>query len=240
MAPNLRRGLTLCLPLLVGIVAVTLLGGLLPAEPVPLPPGVARHTLDRGGTVRWDNGKADVTTVYRFELANGNQQVPLTIGNWQGLDFGSGDVSLLTTDPGSILPEVIVNRLYHGPDGDVAFAMVGSDTTRKLHRPEICYVAANWEVREQPNRTIKLAQGGEVTVNQFWTRAPSGEERVVAYSFIWGDTRRRIEDGAFIMQIGSPIRSGEGPEVAGARVDRFFNQIVLHADPPASLLALGR
>src|SRR5437588_6783476 len=121
MASNVRGNLILYAPILLAIVAVLALGGLWPADPPAPPPGVVRHTIDRGGLIRWDNGKADVETTFQFTIDLGNNTVPVQISDWRGEDF---PINLEAYT--SVAPEVLVNRLYRGPGGDVAFAVIGS------------------------------------------------------------------------------------------------------------------
>lgn len=234
MAPNLRHGLALFVPLLLGIAVLLPTGQLWPADPPPPPANVALHTIDRGGLIRWNNGKADVQTSFKFNLDQGNTMVPVAIGTWNGIDFPM-NLEAYT----SVAPEVLVNRLYRGPEGDIAFAVVGSNMSRKLHRPEICYAAANWDLGPLKTRTIALENGGEITINQFWTRAPEGEARVVLYAFVWQDARRRIEDGAFITQIGATIPPGGSEEEAAQRAERFLRQVILKSQPAPALIAFG-
>jgi hypothetical protein len=142
-----------------------------PAAPT-LAAGERAYTFDRGGIVRWDNGKTNVATPFPFGLRSAERAMPLVIGEWRGADFPL-NLEAYT----SVLPEALINRSYDSPDGQqVAFTAIGSNSTRKLHRPDICY------------------------------QAGARQQNLIAYWYLWMDHRRRIEDGAFVMHLSTSLR----------------------------------
>jgi len=224
-----RRLLTSSVLLLATLAAVTALEVVRPPRSADVAPGHYIFTLDRGGVVRFNNGKVDVETPYNFTLAEGERQVPHRIGAWDGTDF---EMNLEAV--AYILPEYLVNRAYRTTSGDEAYLTVmGSTTSRKLHRPEICY-SVDWSVQELPVRAVAL-DGGEVGLNRMLARHNIlGYERVIFYWYLWRDGRRRIEDGAYIMQVAAPVTDGN-LDAGTATAERFIRQVLRRTVDPSPL-----
>ncbi len=227
-----RRLLTSSALLLTTLAIVTALEVVRPPRPADIAPDHFVFTLDRGGVVRFNNGKADVVTPFNFTLEEGERQVPHRIGVWEGTDF-----PLNLEAVAYILPEYLVNRAYRTSSGDEAyFTVMGSTTSRKLHRPEICY-SVDWSVQELPVRAVAL-DTGEVGLNRMLAHHKlRGEDRVIFYWYLWRDGRRRIEDGAYIMQVAAPVTNGD-LDAAAMTAERFIRQL-LHRTVDSSPLALA-
>src|SRR4051812_26698432 len=192
MATGTTRVLIASGLLLATLVALLPFGPIVPGAKAEASGDRNVFTLDRGGMLRFNNGKTDVETAYPFTLDAGAGQIPLQIGAWQGIDF---PLNLEAYE--SIVPELLVNRFYRGPANEQAtLTVIGADTSRKLHRPEICYAAADWLLTDLPIRIVPL-EAGEIGVNQMLARSETfHEQRVNLYWYLWHDGRRRIEDGA--------------------------------------------
>jgi EpsI family protein len=230
----MKRFLIANLLLLVTLAIILSFGPLVPGAPAEIESDGFVFTLDRGGLLRFYNGKVNVKTAYDFNLYAGPQQVPHYIGPWEGTDFPL-NLEAYT----SVEPELLINRAYRNSRGErVAFTVIGSNTSRKLHRPEICYRAADWLVEELPPATIML-DDGKVALKRFIARSDSlHERRLVLYWYLWHDERRRIEDGAYIMQVATSL-IGQSDEAAMRALDGFIRQI-LHRTVDTNPLALRR
>jgi hypothetical protein len=226
-----RRGLILNGLVLGTLGAVALAGAGGGGAPPPLAPGERGFTFDRGGLLRWDNGKTNVASPFAFSLRGGAGQLPLVIGDWRGADFPL-NLEAYT----SIQPEMMINRAYDHPDGrQVAFTAIGSSSTRKLHRPDICYQAASWKVSALPATPVRLEEGA-VTPGRFLvTHYEAREQRLIAYWYLWMDQRRRVEDGAFVMHVASTLR-GRSLAEAERSLDSFVRLVIPRALPTPGLL----
>ncbi len=202
--------------LLVTLLILMWLGPLVPSAPLESEANRLIFTLDRGGIVRFNNGKIDVQTAYHFNLDEGPLQIPRVIESWEGVDF---PLNLEAAE--SLKPELLINRVYSNVNRETVFLTVlGANTSRKLHRPEICYRAADWTLNELPVYNVKL-NPGEVGVGRILARNNKlNEQRIILYWYLWRDGRRRIEDGAFVMQVAAPIVN-DSMDAALATAERF-------------------
>jgi len=197
----------------------------------PIQPGERVFTLDRGGLLRWDNGKAAVASPFPFSLRGGAGQLPLAIGDWHGLDFPLNLEAYTSIDP-----ELLINRAYDHPDGrQVSFTAIGSAESRKLHRPDICYQAAGWKITPLPAVPIELAEGAVSPGRFLVTSYEAREQRLIAYWYLWMDGRRRVEDGAFVMHLSSTLRGRSLPE-AERSLATFLAVLLPRALPTPGLL----
>jgi hypothetical protein len=219
MDTNTRRFLTANALLLTALGFVLAFGAAWPATKAEVRDGFV-FTLDRGGVLRFNNGKVDVETAYNFTLDGDSRQIPNYIDTWAGIDF-----PLNVAAVESIRPELLINRLYRNQARqEVYLTVIGANTSRKLHRPEICYRAADWTLTQQPVHTVTL-DSGQVGIGQMLARSNMlDEQRVILYWYLWRDSRRRIEDGAYVIQVASPIRGSTEQAVAVA--DSFVRQIL--------------
>ncbi len=220
-----RRFIILNALLLVTLLTIVATTGLVPAAPSDVSP--LTYTLDRGGLLRFDNGKADVQAAYALDLNGGPLQVPYGIADWQGVDFPLNFEAV-----GSIQPELLINRVYRTPRRDSAFlTIIGANTSRKLHRPEICYSAADWTLTDMPVHNVSL-DGGQVGLAQLLAHNRNvNDDRVILFWYLWRDGRRRIEDGAYVIQVAAPIGKG-GLDQAYATAERFVRLILLRTATP--------
>lgn len=226
-----RRGLIL------GGLAAATFGGVALADRTPatvgvaLAPGERVFTFDRGGLLRFDNGKTNVASPFPFGVSRGPAQLPLEIADWRGADF-----PLNLEAYQSILPELLINRWYDDPDGRQAlFTALGSSSTRKLHRPDICYSAASWRISPMPAVSLRLAEGAVAPGRFVAWNAEAREQRLIAYWYLWMDHRRRVEDGAFLMNVGSSLR-GHTLADAEATIADFVRLLLPRALPTPGFL----
>jgi hypothetical protein len=218
--PVTRRFLIANLLLLPCLALILALGPLVPGTPAQADPERPTFTLDRGGIVRFNNGKVGVETAFDFNLDDGPSQVPLKIGRWEGVDF---PLNLEAYE--SIWPELLINRAYRNSVGEnVSLTVIGSNASRKLHRPEICYRAADWTLTELPTHTVAL-DSGAVGLGRLHARSQIGEERMILYWYLWRDDRRRIEDGAYVIQVAASL-TNQSAEEAMTASERFVRQLL--------------
>jgi hypothetical protein len=192
-----------------------------PTLPAPRNANPFVYTLDRGGIVRFNNGKADVESAFIFDLNAGLALLPSRIGRWDGTDF-----PLNLEAYAELQPEALVNRVYRNSLGEsVYFTVIGSNTSRKLHRPEICYRAADWTLAELPVHPIAL-DSGQVAVGRILARSGTlNEERIIFYWYLWRDGNRRIEDGAYVMQVAASLNN-QSMDQAVMAAEHFTRQIL--------------
>ena len=184
-----------------------------------------------GAGDRWNNGKTNVVSPFAFNLRSGPAQMPLVIGQWRGLDYPL-NLEAYT----SINPELMINRSYDHPDGrQVYFTAIGSNSTRKLHRPDICYQAASWKISPMPATPVEVADGAIAPGRFVVSSTEAREQRLIAYWYLWMDGRRRVEDGAFVMHIASTLR-GRSLREAEDALESFLRILMPRALPTPGLL----
>ncbi|MBI3941773.1 MAG: exosortase-associated EpsI family protein [Chloroflexi bacterium] len=220
---TITRRILITSALLLFTLAVTLSPRLLGTEnPADIEPGRYIFTLDRGGLLRFNNGKIDVESAIDFNINNGPLQVPRLIENWEGVDF-----PLNVEAFASLVPELLVNRAYRTSRNETVFlTIIGSDTSRKLHRPEVCYRAADWALTQMSPYNVML-DSGQVGLGRIFARSSTyNEQRVILYWYLWRDDRRRIEDGALVMQVATPVASNQSIDEALTVSERFIRQLL--------------
>lgn len=174
----------------------------------------------RSGTA--DKGGGSVTTGYRlvadidhwhrtprqqwvtaiYDLCPGPQlaAVPLSLGDWQGVD-----VSPLREDVMIYLePDHYVSRLYALPDGRTLWlSLIGGRQAKSFHPPQICYTGWQTEVEGEQ---VTLAEGRLQMLRVVARR--QGEEHIILYFFLWPDARRALEDGLVMFKVTATQRWG--------------------------------
>lgn len=217
---TLRRFAVMNVLFLISLLIVGWFGSLVPSS-APAADG-RTFTLDRGGLLRFNNGKIAVQSAYAFNLDEGPLQLPSQIDRWEGVDFPLNLEAL-----GALNPELLINRVYRNASRETVFlTIIGANTSRKLHRPQVCYNAADWTLTELSPQFVSL-DSGQVELGRIHARYSAlNEERIIFYWYLWRDDRRRIEDGAYEMQVAAPTTANQTLEQASVVAARFIRQIL--------------
>lgn len=150
---------------------------------------------DREGVVRSNT---------RFDLDHDLQEIPLTIGPWQGQDKPetNREVEIL------LEPEQYVRRLYRHRDGEYMWlSLIGGRSSQPFHPPDICYDADGWQYH-MGSRGFALANGGEIhglwlDAEKKMDEAGNMDRHVVSYFYIFPNTDRSLSDGIVLFKLTS-------------------------------------
>lgn len=175
------------------------------------------------------NRETEVTAVAHFDLAHDLNNVPLTIGNWKGVDVPETNQEVMIL----LEPEQYIQRLYQNEAGQyIWLSMIGGRSSQPFHAPDICYDADGWQYNlgSQP---MQLANGGEVY--GLWLEAkkrPPGEkndiEHIVFYFYLFPNAERLLSDGIVLFKLTSP-RYGTVEETLAIHAD-FIQQFFTSAE----------
>jgi hypothetical protein len=141
-----------------------------------------------------------VTAAYDLRPGPQLADVPLTLGNWQGVDVSRSRQDVLIY----LEPDHYVSRLYTLPDGRALWlSLIGSRQARSFHPPQICYTGWQTEVQGEE---VTLAEG---RLHMLRVVARRGEEEhVILYFFLWPDAGRTLEDGLVMFKVTATQRWG--------------------------------
>lgn len=165
--------------------------------------GALTYVVDLDYWKRTDRERS-VTATARFDLAGDLNDIPLTLGDWQGEERpdGNQEVEILLD------PEQYVRRLYRNPDGAyIWLSLIGGRSSQPFHPPDICYDADGWTYN-LGSHPFQLTSGGEVYA--LWLDAEkegeagaSPREHIVSYFYIFPDGRRDLADGIVLFKLTS-------------------------------------
>jgi hypothetical protein len=154
----------------------------------------------------WQRTEREKTVIAnaQFDLAADLNAVPLTIGDWQGVDVPETNEEVMIL----LDPEQYVQRLYHNSQGQyVWLSMIGGRSSQPFHAPDICYNADGWQYN-LGSRPISLDSGGEVY--GLWLEAkkimPGTDyftEHIAYYFYLFPDKRRNLSDGIVLFKLTS-------------------------------------
>ena len=99
-----------------------------------------------------------VNAVAAFDLGHRLDQVPLSIGDWQGQDVPESNQGVFAV----LEPEQYVERLYRNAEGQSLWlTMIGGRSARTFHPPEQCYESYGWQT-SLSSHAVTLDGGGQL------------------------------------------------------------------------------
>lgn len=145
-----------------------------------------------------------VVTQASFDLAHDLNQVPLTVGDWQGQSVPETNKEVMIL----LDPEQYVQRLYQNRAGQYLWlSMIGGRSSQPFHAPDICYDADGWQFNTG-SHPITLLDGGQFY--GYWLQAHKlmpGEktetEHVVSYFYLFPHKERLLSDGIVLFKLTS-------------------------------------
>ncbi|MFZ1772002.1 MAG: exosortase-associated EpsI family protein [Caldilinea sp.] len=172
----------------------------------------------------------------RFDLQHDLNDVPLTIGDWTGVDDPETNQEVMIL----LEPEQYIQRLYHDDAGrSLWLSMVGGRSSQPFHAPDICYDADGWQY-DLGSHATKLDEGGEIYglwlhgKKQFPGEAEPAEH-VVYYFYLFPDAQRNQADGIVLFKLTS-ARYGTLEETLKLH-EEFVRTLFRKAGSPAELAA---
>ncbi len=175
------------------------------------------------------NRESAVTAVAHFDLAHDLNEVPLVIGDWNGIDVPETNQEVMIL----LEPEQYIQRLYQNSAGQyIWLSMIGGRSSQPFHAPDICYDADGWQYN-LGSHPMKLANGG--ALYGLWLEAkkrmPGDEtdtEHIVFYFYLFPKGERRLSDGIVLFKLTSG-RYGSVEETLAVHAD-FVNQFFTEAE----------
>lgn len=177
------------------------------------------------------NRETAVTAVTPFDLAHDLNNVPLTIGDWTGIDVPETNQEVMIL----LDPEQYIQRLYQNSAGQYMWlSMIGGRSSQPFHAPDICYDADGWQYN-LGSHPMPLVNGGELY--GLWLEAKKqmpGEqnftEHIVYYFYLFPNSQRALNDGIVLFKLTSP-RYGSLEETLAIHAD-FVQQFFTSAQKP--------
>lgn len=141
-----------------------------------------------------------VAATYDLRLGPQLDDVPLSLGEWQGVDVSRTREDVLIF----LEPDHYISRLYTQADGRALWlSLIGSRQAKSFHPPQICYTA--WQT-EVVSEEVALAVG---SLHMLRVVARRGEEEhIMLYFFLWPDASRALEDGLVMFKVTATQRWG--------------------------------
>lgn len=146
-----------------------------------------------------------VVAVAHFDLQHDLNDVPLTVGDWTGVNEPETNQEVLIL----LEPEQYIQRLYTDSQGRYLWlSMVGGRSSQPFHAPDICYDADGWQY-DLGSHATQLDEGGEIYglwlhgKKQFPDEATPAEH-VVYYFYLFPDAQRNQADGIVLFKLTSP------------------------------------
>ena len=155
----------------------------------------------------WQRTEREATLVAnaRFDLAGDLNHIPLTIGDWQGVDAPETNQEVMIL----LDPEQYVQRWYRNSAGQyIWLSLIGGRRSQPFHAPDICYDADGWQYN-LGSHPVALDGGGDLY--GLWLEAKKqmpGEEdlteHIVYYFYLFPDISRELSDGIVLFKLTSP------------------------------------
>ena len=171
-----------------------------------------------------------VYATFAFDLAHDRNNLPLTLGTWQGEDRPQANEDVMIM----LDPSQYVRRLYQNDQGHyIWLSLIGGHGSRTFHPPEMCYDAHEWHT-VLTSQSLTLDEGGQLY--GWWLEAqkksPEGNslsEQINFYFYLFPDHTREPADGIVIFKLTSP-RYGTIEEMQALYGD-FVRQLFKRTEP---------
>lgn len=160
-----------------------------------------------------------------FDLGHDLNEVPLTVGEWEGKDIPQTNIGVFMV----LEPEQYVERLYRNQKGQhLWLTMIGGRSSRTFHPPEDCYASYGWQT-ELSSQVVPLEEGGEIyglLVEARKDEADLHEEQLSFYFYLFPEGTRSPTDGIVIFKVTSPRYSTTEDTLAVQRefIRHFFKE----------------
>lgn len=143
-----------------------------------------------------------------FDLAHDLANVPLTVGQWQGVDVPETNAEVMIL----LDPEQYVQRLYQRETGEYLWlSLIGGRSSKPFHAPDICYDADGWQYN-LGSHPISLGEkdGDTEQIYGLWLEAEKSIENaavplehIVFYFYLFPNESRNLNDGIVLFKVTS-------------------------------------
>ena len=145
---------------------------------------------------------------YDFSLGPQLEDLPLSIGDWEGADVPQTNVEVLIL----LEPEEYVYRRYRRADGKYLWlSVIGSRQAKSFHSPQICYNADGWKT-EVSSEPVDLDKGQLYALR---LQAEKGRwQHLVLYFYLYPNSLRDAESGTVLFKVTAPIEGSREETLA--------------------------
>ena len=158
---------------------------------------------------------------YDFTLSPRLQELPLTVGAWEGVDVPQTNLEVQIL----LEPEQYVYRRYTRADGKyVWLSVIGSRQAKSFHSPQICYDADGWQT-DMTSQPVELEQGAFYALQL--AAQKEQWEHVVLYFYLYPNAMRDAADGMVLFKVTAPLEGSlqETLEIEKAFIREFFHGV---------------
>ncbi|MEA3336869.1 MAG: exosortase-associated EpsI family protein [Chloroflexota bacterium] len=159
-----------------------------------------------------------VAAISPFNLDHDLNEVPMTVGDWQGKDIAQSNIGVYIV----LEPEQYVERQYFNPQGQyVWLTMIGGRSSRTFHPPESCYDSYDWQT-ELSSYAVPLENG---QLHGMLVNAHKDPwDQLSFYFYLFPDRNRDPADGIVIFRVTSPLYDSVDETMAlqGEFIRHFF------------------
>lgn len=145
-----------------------------------------------------------VGAIAAFDLGHNLDQIPLSVGDWQGEDVPESNQGVFAV----LEPEQYVERLYHNAEGQSLWlTMIGGRSTRTFHPPEQCYESYGWQTALS-SHAVTLDGGGQLYGLWIEAHKRSGgasDDQYSFYFYLFPQRTRQPADGIVIFRVTSSL-----------------------------------
>ena len=143
-----------------------------------------------------------------FDLAHDLEDVPLTVGQWQGVDVPETNEEVMIL----LDPEQYVQRLYQRETGEYLWlSLIGGRSSKPFHAPDICYDADGWQYNLGSHPISLGEEGREIEqIYGLWLEAEKTIENeadplehIVFYFYLFPNESRNLNDGIVLFKLTS-------------------------------------
>lgn len=120
--------------------------------------------------------------------ADMEKMIPKAFGHWRALPASA---LVVPEEEGSLATQLYsqrVGRIYANPDNEAAMLLIAYGGTQsdslQLHRPEVCYPAFGFEIRDTENVPIPLAPGVRIPARKLVAVSNLRTEQILYWSRI--------------------------------------------------------
>jgi hypothetical protein len=172
-----------------------------------------------------------VTTPVHFDLAHDLDELPLTVGKWQGENVPETNQEVMIL----LDPEQYILRLYQRETGEYLWlSMIGGRSSQPFHAPDICYDADGWQY-DVGSHPIELENGGKLyglwlDAEKAATATQPASEHIVFYFYLFPTEARQLSDGIVLFKLTSG-RHGTVEETLALHAD-FIRNLFSGAQAP--------
>jgi hypothetical protein len=185
--------------------------------------------VDVAGWYETTPDETAMRTCYDLARENLAASLPLTLGEWQGVELGTTDEIETWYES----PELVLRRRYTNAKGDLIWlTAIGSRGPSSFHifehTPHICYQSTGWRTLADEIRRVPLQQGAMPVRRGLF--AVDGTQQVVYYWYQWDGPSRDPAEGVASWRLTGQVNGTDSIHIE-EQMASFLNLIYLETYP---------